>query len=700
MGAGIEVPGHDAVLVGGAGFVGSATAVGLRERGCDVTVIDVNRPPDRVLEAGARWQRCDLLLDDLCLPDGDVVLLVGNGDPRTRWSWHQPLQTVITTGRLLEELRGRRVTLCSTLEAFGAAQPPLTDRSEPSLPWNDEKLQLWIDAARPLFERACPPWQAAGWCRQLVDADPTGRWVYGMAKRAQELLVLEAAPDATILRLANTVGPGQERVVARFARRAAAGRPLQVSDPVRRSFLPVGHIAEVIDGRPGPGVFIVGAPSIDLRSVAEHVVDAIDIGDERAPSEIHVVAVTTTDSCGEVGTTALDRLGLGVAPTASWLDDQIPRLLHDDGVGVHPPIGVVVPPRTARPDIVVERQQAALWSGAVKHGNRWSDELEARLHDELSLTDDHLILATTSGTDALRIMCGALSGPASPGQVAALPSFTFPATAEVVAQLGYRIRFVDVDPCTWTMDPESLRVALAPGDVTVAIAVDTFGHPADQPALQAVCDDAGVTLVMDSAAALGSMIDGRPVGSQALGHAFSMSFAKVLSAGGAGGAVVLPIGVELDGPYGWTRSALMNELHAIVALDQLEQLTEMVDRRNRAAELYIDAAGRLGLDHQHVAAGTRHSWVHFVLRIPGGPSVRDQVGRELAALGVGTKAYFLPLHSTGGAFGSVRVDGPTLEVTDTLGVECLALPMSSELNDEAIDRVCVALEHVLDPVQA
>lgn len=684
--------GRAAVLVGGSGFVGSVTAGVLCDRGWDVTVIDVVAPPDAVLAAGATWRRCDLLTDDICIPEGEVVLFVGNGDPRTRWAWHQPLQTVATTGRLVSELDGRDVTLCSTLEVYGAAPAPLTESSGIELPWGDEKLRLWLDRGRWLFERPCPPWDAAEWCRELLEADPSGRWVYGMSKRAQELLLVDALDEdrLTILRLANTVGPGQERVVSRLARRAAGGRTLEVSHPVLRSFLPAEHIAEVVDGGPGPGIFNVGSPSVELMAIAEHLVATIGNG-----ATVSARMVGAQDSCGVVQRTALDDLDLGVPPVWTWIDAAVARILDEESVRVHPPVGVVVPPRAARPDLVVRRQQVALWSGAVKHGNEWSGLLEERLASTLEIDPGQRLLATTSGTDALRIMCGAICGPAQPGQVAALPSFTFPATAEVVAQLGYRIRFVDVDPLHWTMDPVSLREALAPGDVAFVVAVDTFGHPADYPALQVECDAAGVPLLADSAAALGSSLRGRPVGTQATAHAYSMSFAKVLSAGGAGGAVVLPEDTPLDGPFGWTRSALMNELHAVVALDQLEGLDDMVVRRNRAADLYMEAGRRLGLGHQSVHADAGHSWVHFVYRIPGGAAERDRVSAALARLGVGTKAYFLPLHSTGGDFGRVRVDGPTLATTNLLGEEALAVPMSSELNDEMVDRICIALESVL-----
>lgn len=721
-------PPSAAVLVGGSGFVGSATAAALRVAGCAVTVVDVVPPPDRALDAGVEWRRCDLLVDDIELPDGDVVLFVGNGDPRTRWRWHQPLQTVVTTGRLAPSLAGRDVTLCSTLEVYGSAPAPLTEHSPNVLPWDDDQLWKWLDRGRPLFDRPCPPWTAAEWCRELLAADPTGRWMYGMAKRAQELLVAEAVGEnrLTVLRLANTVGAGQERVVSRLARRADDGRTLEVSHPVLRSFLPADHVARVFLGAPGPGTYIVGSESVELMSIAEHLVGSVGharsappedeadtaVGDPAvADTAVADPAVADTaaadrrpkvigvppgpqDSCGDVRATALDALGLGVGHWSTWIDDAVRSILDPAAAEIHPPVGVVVPPRCVSPDVVTHRQQSALWSGAVKHGNQWSTELEEQLTKELAIGADRQLLATTSGTDALRIMCGAICGPASPGQVVALPSYTFPATAEVVAQLGYLIRFVDVDPVHWTMDAASLAAALEPGDVAAVVAVDTFGNPVDYPALQQVCDRAGVPLLADSAAALGSRVGEDPVGTQAVAHSFSMSFAKVLSAGGAGGAVVLPTDVDPNGPFGWTRSALMNELHAIVALDQLEVLGELVDRRNRNADLYSAAAAHLGLDHQRARPGTRHSWVHFVLRIPGGTARRDQVSSELAALGVGTKAYFDPLHRDT-AYDCLRVDGPELSVTDELGDQSLAVPMSSELNDEAIDRICIVLDRVL-----
>jgi dTDP-4-amino-4,6-dideoxygalactose transaminase len=358
---------------------------------------------------------------------------------------------------------------------------------------------------------------------------------------------------------------------------------------------------------------------------------------------------------------------------------------------------VVIPPRAAFPDQVAARQQACLWSGEIKHGNRWSEELRERLTKELDVGTDRTLVVTTSGTSALRLVVAGLAGPAAPGEVAVLPSFTFPATAEVLLQLGYRLRFVDVDESTWTLDPQALRVALAREPARVVVCVDTFGNPCDYDALREVCEQAGAVLIADSAAALGSRHQGRPVASQADGHSYSMSFAKVLSAGGAGGAAVLGCDAAeklLADRAAWWRSELMNELHAIYALDQLSVLEDLVRRRNRIAEIYRDGLRAFPeLKVQQTRPGDLNSYVHWILRVPRTPG-RHALQHALLQCGVQTKPYFRAVHLSG--FGS----GERLPVTERLDAEALALPTSSELTEEEAEKVVMTVRHCYLDVSA
>jgi len=673
------------VLVGGSGFLGAVTAERLGRAGAEVAIVD-RRPPAAPLgRLGIRWIECDLLVDDVALPEGHVVVVVGNGNPRPRWPWTLPLDIALTTARLTDALAGRRVTLVSSVEIYGDAAPPLSEETEPCLPVGHAELAGWCRDARSAAGGCCAPWRVAALCRRLTDSDPSGRWVYGLSKLAQETLVRAAVPEAacTVLRVANTIGLGQERVVSRLARNALAGRPLSVTATAVRSFVAVEDIADVLLADPGPGVFNLGGPPVAIPEVAELIVRMC-----ASSSSVDLVPGPRSDTCGVVDTARLHRTGIRLRPLEESIASFVERLARSEEPRFRPPLPVVIPPRAVRPDVVADRQQEALWSGRVKHGNRWTHQLREQLHAALELEADAELALTASGTEALRVAVLATVGPARFGEVAAVPSFTYPATTAVLRQLGYTLRFVDVDEWTWTLDPAALASLLSEEPVAVTVCVDTFGNPCDYDALVRVCGHTGVPLVADSAAALGSLYRGRPVGTQADAHAFSMSFAKVVSAAGAGGAVVLR-GERAAGLGGSSARTPMDELHAIAALDQLAVIEELVERRQRVAEAYERAAASCAgrVVPQRVAEHTRHSYVHWVARVPG----RERVAHELSRLGVQTRDYFRALHlQETGAERKVQ-----LPATERLDSEAIALPMSSELTGEEAETVAVALEEAL-----
>jgi dTDP-4-amino-4,6-dideoxygalactose transaminase/nucleoside-diphosphate-sugar epimerase len=692
------------VLVGGAGFVGRAVTPVLRDSGARVVVVD-RRPPRHDPESRAvGWVECDLLTDEVVLPPGELVILAGSGDPRPRWPWTLPLDIALTTARLLPAVRGRSVTLISSVEVYGNAPPPLVEDTPPSLPVSVADLEAWCDDVVAAARQPCPPWRVAGLCRRLAEADPSGRWVYGMSKLAQEILVRSVVDGdrCTILRLANTFGVGQDRVVTRLVRGALRQRPVTVTPAAVRSFLPVDEVGRILVGPLGAGVFNIGNPPIRVGELAETIGLLCGSAVPQQP-----VPSPASDSCGVVDTRRAEAAGMRLRPLRESLADIVERIRTEQVPRFDPPVPVVIPPRPARPDIVADRQQAAMWSGCVKHGNRWTTELEESLRRVLELDVDDELLVTKSGTNALRLMITGTVGPAWPGDLALLPSFTFRATADVLVQLGYGLRYLDVDPWSWTLDPAAVETALSDERVRLVICVDTFGNPCAYEALIDVCGRKGVPLLADSAAALGSTYRGRPIGRQADGHAFSMSFAKALTAAGAGGAVVFRAGRRRRDLSAWLGSSLMDELHAAAALDQLVLLPELVDRRNRVAQAYERAASRAGgLVTQGVAAGNQHSYVHWVAQVPD----RACLQRRLAQTGVHTKPYFPAQHIHHELAGSPR---PHLPVSETLDRHALAFPMSSELCDdkaaalaealeeavareEAVDRTALGLDHSRD----
>jgi dTDP-4-amino-4,6-dideoxygalactose transaminase len=588
----------------------------------------------------------------------------------------------------------------STVEVYGSTAGQLREDSEISLPLDDAAIEQWLAdvtrcADQPIYGRS------VALCHELLAADPTGRWVYALAKRAQELLFIATVPSdrLTILRLANVFGPGQRRVVARLVTRARAGLPLTVTNTVR-GFASLGEVAhairDAVTGELPAGIRNIGTRHLNLPKLADLVLEQLNV---QVP--VRLQNAPDPDSSGLV---------TSMHPPSPWsiehhlLEElrQYIQLLAGGPTSLPATVPVVIPPKPFRPDVVADRQADAIWSGRLKHGNRWTTELTDRLTVRLALPSDSELILTSSGSAALRLAIAAAAPPRRDGDVAVLPSYTFPATAEVLLQLGYELRFCDVDRATWTMSAHSLADTLDTGRAAVVVAVDSLGNPADYDALRAVCAAASVAFVADSAPSLGATYGGHPVGTQADAHAFSMSFAKVVSAAGAGGAAVVPrdrAGELMKGPT-WLRSSLMPEISAIVALDLVERLDDLVAARTEVADCYAERLGRRSdVRRQQVTTQGTHAWVHWVFGCPGqlpsGQPRRDAVQRRLAELCVDTKPYYTPLAEDRAPLAPDRA-ACECPVSVELEREALALPMSSELSTEDAEAIAEIVDYALE----
>jgi dTDP-4-amino-4,6-dideoxygalactose transaminase/nucleoside-diphosphate-sugar epimerase len=670
------------VVLGGAGFLGGAVCRHLNAAGHDLTSIDV-------VEAAGPWPRvsADLLVDPVSLPPGRVAVALGRSTPRPLRPWTLALDNALLTARVAPQLADRPVTLLSSIEVYGPAPGPLTEDTPLQLPAEPEYLEGWVDKAVVLAASPCPPHRAVSLCRELVELDASGRWVYALSKVAQELILRRfVAPDRlTVLRLANVVGVGQFRVVSRLVEAMLDGRPYQVTDTVR-SFVSVAEVARVVHLVETPGTFNVSSGALELREVAELVGD--ELGCDSRPM---VVPPPRFDSCGVVDATKLGALLGDLEDVREGLRSTVRSLAGDPGPMFRPPLPVVLPPRPERPDVVSDRIAASLWTGKIRDAH-WSAALIEALTAELQLGDDRRVVLTNSGTNALRLAVSATVGTPAPGDVAVCPAFTFHATAEVLYQLGWNVRLVDIDPDSWNLDSGRLAEALDDPAVRLVVPVDAFGNPCDYDSLRVVCERAGVPLVGDSAAALGSRYGGAPVGTQAQAHAFSMSFAKVVSGGGSGGAVVLPAELDLSSRQNWVRSAPMTEASAVVALDGLAALPELVARRHVVAATYNEILGNdPAFGVQRVRPEDTHSLVHWVMRV-GADIDRDLLAAGLVSEGVQTKPYYEPLLGLPGR--------EAVPITTALHPQTLALPMSSELCRDDAERVAVATMRVARRLRA
>lgn len=315
-----------------------------------------------------------------------------------------------------------------------------------------------------------------------------------------------------------------------------------------------------------------------------------------------------------------------------------------------------------------------------------------------------------SGTDALMLVLMAKG--IGPGDAVFCPSFTFCATAEVVALVGATPIFVDVEADTFNIDPNSLAAALDTATrlglkPKAVIPVDLFGLPADHDTVAAIAKSTDLFVLDDAAQAFGATYQRRPLG--AIGNACATSFfpAKPLGCYGDGGAVLTDddalaealISLRVHGQgadkYDNVRIGLTSRLDTIQAAILIEKLNIFPDEiaaRDRAALHYAQGLADVVTVPQ-VPAGSTSVWAQYTIRIAGGR--RDQVAAALKSEGVPTAIYYpIPLHRQQ-AYKHYPAGAGGLAVSDRLAGEVLSLPMHAYLDAATQDRIIDAVRRAL-----
>jgi len=274
-------------------------------------------------------------------------------------------------------------------------------------------------------------------------------------------------------------------------------------------------------------------------------------------------------------------------------------------------------------------------------------------------------LATSSGTAALHLGFRLLG--VGPGDEVWAPSLTFIATVAPAVQMGAIPRFLDVEPASWTLDPQLLREELAfaarRGRLPrCVVSADLFGQPADIAAIRAACDEWGVPVLSDSACALGALQHDLPAGHGATFVALSFNGNKIVTAGG-GGALLSEDGAMIARARNLANQAkepsahyqhevtgfnyAMSSLLAAVGRAQLPSLAERVDRRRAIFARYAKALGHLpGLSFMPEPGWARASrWLTAMLIDPHRFGLdREAVRRALADQGIESRPVWKPLH--------------------------------------------------------
>ncbi|WP_234320019.1 DegT/DnrJ/EryC1/StrS family aminotransferase [Streptomyces sp. SBT349] len=316
-------------------------------------------------------------------------------------------------------------------------------------------------------------------------------------------------------------------------------------------------------------------------------------------------------------------------------------------------------------------------------------------------------VAVNSGTAALSLSLEALA--LRPGDEVITSPFTFAATLNAVIASGATVRFADIRPGDFNIDP-----ALVEGQVNertrVLLPVSLYGQMADLVAIEKLAAVHGLAVVEDSAQAIGATLDGRPAGSFGVG-CFSLYATKNVTAG-EGGVVTTDDGEVADRVRLFRNQGMrsrydyscvggnyrLSDIHAAVGLSQIRRLEEFSARRNdNAARLSQGLAGIPGLITPETLAGRRHVWHQYTVRLTdGAPCTRDELAAALAAEGIATGIYYPRLVFDYDCYrGHPQVVASDVPVAARITSEILSLPVHPGLTDPEVDRIVSAARKAL-----
>jgi len=316
------------------------------------------------------------------------------------------------------------------------------------------------------------------------------------------------------------------------------------------------------------------------------------------------------------------------------------------------------------------------------------------------------VIPVGNGTDALQIALMGLG--LKPGDEVITPTFTFIATAEVVALLGLTPVVVDVEWETMNMAIESVRRAITPRTKAI-VPVHLFGQCADMEPLMALAKEHQLFVVEDACQAIGAKYtfsNGETKQAGTIGNIGCTSFfpSKNLGCYGDGGAIFtnddeLAAKMRAIANHGMVVryhhdmigvNSRLDSIQAAVLDAKLPHLDEYIAARQRAAAYYDRAfAGCEQLLIPGRQAHSTHVFHQYTLRVVGAD--RDALREGLAERGIPAMIYYpVPLHQQK-AYLDPRYKDGDFPVAEKLASCVLSLPMHTELDEEQLEYITSAV---------
>ena len=342
------------------------------------------------------------------------------------------------------------------------------------------------------------------------------------------------------------------------------------------------------------------------------------------------------------------------------------------------------------------------WVTTGPYVTRFEDQFAARMGRRFAVT-------TSSGTMALWLAYRTLG--LERGAAVAVPAYTCDAVANAAHEAGAEPVFVDCDPGTWGMDHDALVAADLKHNLAAVVLVHTYGVPAvDTRKILAYCSRHRIPLIEDASEAHGAAIDGKPVGSFGEISIFSCRGEKLIS--GAQMGVLLTDdealarrarslannGLVVDELRFYSvRSGLnlmTSNLHAALALAQLERLDELIAARRSVHSGWMQRLGGWGGVSFQSPHGAPVWWLTALCYDDTFSTLEPRdLMTALKARGIETRPAFMPLNR----LPQYRQAAKACPVSEALFGKMIILPSGPTLTGDDLDYVT---DHLLDVIGA
>ena len=321
--------------------------------------------------------------------------------------------------------------------------------------------------------------------------------------------------------------------------------------------------------------------------------------------------------------------------------------------------------------------------------------LEQQLQSKLNVKNISLFV---NGHLALFIAIKALR---LSGEIITTP-FSFASTAHAIADNGLTPIFCDIDPVTYTIDPNKIE-ALITRRTTAILPVHVYGNICDVKAIEDIAKRYNLKVIYDAAHVFGVTVNGEGIGSFGDMSMFSFHATKVFHTieGGAltytdnnikgllnnlkNFGITSPVDVEDIGT-----NAKMNEFQAAMGICNLRHVDEELAKRKRVVERYrshLEGIAGIQLNPKQVGVLTNYAYFPVLFEPDIFGKSRDDIANQLASESIFTRKYFYPLINDYQCYRSVYSSTAT-PVAKRIADQVLTLPLFADLELEMVDKIC------------